>query len=157
MSGVREDEDGQSSGTLPFPASSAESILHNNSELREVNYMGYSDCSSSVDSSAISVASGESRSNYNLKATELRLGLPGSQSPGRDTELGPLTSSKLDKKPLFPLYPVSDGTSSSSRISIVSGHKRGFADAVNGFSKVEPKLHVARSSLPPLTHISDML
>lgn len=59
--------------------------------------MGLSPDCSSVDSSG-------GDNNLNLKATELRLGLPGSHSPERE-------------KQLFPLIPV------------VSGNKRGFSDA----------------------------
>jgi hypothetical protein len=67
--------------------------------------------------------------NLNLKATELRLGLPGSQSPERDLDF---YSTKLDEKPLFPLLPAKDGIQKT----VVSGNKRGFADTVDGFSQV---------------------
>ena len=103
--------------------------------VKERNYMGLSDCSSSVDSSAMSVASEEIRSSLNLKATELRLGLPGSQSPERDSDIL-FSSSKLDEKPLFPLHPLRDSGSSSVQKSVVSGSKRGFYDAMDGFSEV---------------------
>lgn len=131
--GVGEEEEGQSTITLPPSGSSAEIILGHSSELKEQNYMGLSDCSSSVDSSAISISSRESRSNMNLKATELRLGLPGSQSPERDAELGSPSSPNLDEKPLFPLRPFRDDTSCLSPKSVVSSNKRGFSVAMSSF------------------------
>uniref|UniRef100_A0A7C9D510 Auxin-responsive protein n=1 Tax=Opuntia streptacantha TaxID=393608 RepID=A0A7C9D510_OPUST len=131
--GVGEEEEGQSTITLPPSGSSAESILGNSSALKEQNYMGLSDCSSSVDSSAISISSQESRSNMNLKATELRLGLPGSQSPERDAELGSPSSPKLDEKPLFPFRPFRDDASCLSPRSVVSSNKRGFSVAMSSF------------------------
>ncbi|KAL3640379.1 Auxin-responsive protein iaa8 [Castilleja foliolosa] len=87
--------------------------------LKERNYLGLSDCSS-VDSSAPE----EPKRNLNLKATELRLGLPGSQSPERDLDF--TLSGKLDEKELFPLIP--------SKV-VVSGNKRGFSDTVDEFSE----------------------
>ncbi|XP_058777438.1 auxin-responsive protein IAA8-like [Vicia villosa] len=98
-------------------------------DLKERNYLGLSDCSSvdSCDSSLPSLC-GEKKGNLNLKATELRLGLPGSQSPERDLEF---YSPKLDEKPLFPLLPAKDGMQKT----VVSGNKRGFADTVDGFSQ----------------------
>jgi len=98
--------------------------------LKERNYLGLSDCSS-VDSSTVSSLSDDKKNKLNLKATELRLGLPGSQSPERDpTTFNSLTNSaKLDEKPLFPLLP------SKEQKSVVSGNKRGFADTVDGFSE----------------------
>ncbi|XP_010683059.2 auxin-responsive protein IAA9 isoform X1 [Beta vulgaris subsp. vulgaris] len=99
------------------------------SGLKELNYFGLSDCSS-VDSSNVSSLSEENKDslNLNFKATELRLGLPGSQSPERDSDLCLLSASKLDEKPLFPLTPLKDGISSSSQKAAVSGSKRGFSD-----------------------------
>ncbi|KAL8233794.1 hypothetical protein R6Q59_019894 [Mikania micrantha] len=86
-------------------------------DIRERNYMGLSDCSS-VGSSAISPSSEE----VNLKATELRLGLPGSRSPERNHQLCLLKSPKLDEQPFFPLF---------SPKSVVSRSKRLFSDTVN--------------------------
>lgn len=99
-------------------------------DLKERNYLGLSDCSSvdSCDSTLPSLC-GEKKGNLNLKATELRLGLPGSQSPERDSDF---YSTKLDEKPLFPLLPAKDGMQKT----VVSGNKRGFADTVDGFSQV---------------------
>ncbi|XP_076945671.1 auxin-responsive protein IAA9-like [Bidens hawaiensis] len=88
-------------------------------DLRERNHMGFSDCSS-VGSCAISPSS----EDLNLKATELRLGLPGSRSPERNHELCLLRSPNLDEKPLFPLF---------SPKSVVSRSKRGFDDTVDPF------------------------
>ncbi|KAK7301067.1 hypothetical protein RJT34_11926 [Clitoria ternatea] len=107
--------------------------LNNKPKLKEHNYMGLSDCSS-VDSSVPSF-SDESKSNLNLKATELRLGLPGSQSPERDSDLCLRSSIKFDEKPLFPLHPATDNHHSLSKPAAVLGNKRGFSDAMNGFSE----------------------
>nr|XP_011464769.1 PREDICTED: auxin-responsive protein IAA8-like isoform X2 [Fragaria vesca subsp. vesca] len=105
-----------------------DSVCPNSSDLKERNYMGLSDCSS-VDSSKGSDVDG-SKSRLNLMATELRLGLPGSQSPERNSELR-LISTQPDEKPLFPLHPVKD----SLQKTIVSGNKRGFSDAMDEFSE----------------------
>ncbi|KAL0424072.1 UNVERIFIED_CONTAM: Auxin-responsive protein IAA9 [Sesamum radiatum] len=98
------------------------------------NYLGLSDCSS-VDSSAVSSVPEENKSNLNLKATELRLGLPGSQSPERESDFTLLSPSKLDEKQLFPLIPSKDGICLLSQKTVVSGNKRGFSDTVDGFSE----------------------
>lgn len=129
------EEEGQSNVTLLASSSSIESICQNGLELKERNYMGLSDCSS-VDSSTISTASEDNNVSLNLKATELRLGLPGSQSPERNPELCLLSSAKLDEKPLFPLHPLKDGNNILSQKAVVSGSKRGFSDAMDGFSEV---------------------
>uniref|UniRef100_A0A803MNM3 Auxin-responsive protein n=1 Tax=Chenopodium quinoa TaxID=63459 RepID=A0A803MNM3_CHEQI len=94
------------------------------SGLKEHNYFGLSDCSS-VDSSNVSSLSDDNKDSLNFKATELRLGLPGSQSPDRDSSICLLS---VDEKPLFPLTPFKDGISSSSQKSAVSGSKRVFSD-----------------------------
>ncbi|KAF2324182.1 hypothetical protein GH714_009426 [Hevea brasiliensis] len=99
------EEECKSNVTLLASSISAESICPNSSELKERNYMGLSDCSS-VDSSVVPAASDESKTRVNLKATELRLGLPGSQSPERNSELCLLSSAQLDEKPFFPLHPL---------------------------------------------------
>lgn len=131
-------EKGQSNVTMLASSSSAsrESTCQNGSVYKERNYMGLSDCSS-VDSSTISNTSEANNdgSCLNLKATELRLGLPGSQSPERDS------SNKLDEKPLFPFHPVKDvNYSPLSQRAITSGNKRGFSDAMDGFSEVKKLL-----------------
>lgn len=115
------------------------SLTPEESGLKEHNYFGLSDCSSVDSSTATSLSlSEDSRDNLNLKATELRLGLPGSQSPERGTEPEPepelclLSSSKLDEKPLFPLTPLKDGAVASSlQKAAVSGSKRGFSDIMH--------------------------
>lgn len=114
---------------------SLDCFSQNGAELKERNYLGLSDCSS-VDSCSSNVPNlcDEKKVNLNLKATELRLGLPGSQSPERDLDF---YSTKLDEKPLFPLLPAKDGFCSSlQKTVVVSGNKRGFADTVDGFSQV---------------------
>ncbi|KAI3941163.1 hypothetical protein MKW92_022381 [Papaver armeniacum] len=110
------------------------------SGFRERNYMGLSDCSS-VDSSTISSLSEENKSTFNLSSTELRLGLPGSRSPERSQELSLLSSGRLDEKPLFPLLPMKDSTYLSSQKAVVSGNKRGFSDAMDGFSEVKSNVY----------------
>ncbi|XP_043713328.1 auxin-responsive protein IAA9-like isoform X2 [Telopea speciosissima] len=121
---------------VALPPASADGSCQNNSELKERNYMGLSNCSS-VDSSAISSLSEGKNSSLNLKATELRLGLPGSQSPQRDPELSLLSPGKLDEKPLFSLLPLKGGTQSSSQKVAVLGNKRGFSVAMDGFSEIK--------------------
>lgn len=123
------EEEGQSDVTALSSSVSMESVCHNSLDLKERNYMGLSDCSS-VDSSKVSNVDG-SKSSLNLKATELRLGLPGSQSPERDSKLR-LISTQLDEKPLFPLHPLKD----SLQKTVVSGNKRGFSDTMDEFSEV---------------------
>ncbi|KAJ6953051.1 LOW QUALITY PROTEIN: aux/IAA protein [Populus alba x Populus x berolinensis] len=127
------EEEGQSNVTLLASPASAESACLNGLELKERNYMGLSDCSS-VDSSAVSAASDERKASLNLKATELRLGLPGSQSPERNHELSLLSSALLDEKPFFPLHPSNDGHYSTQK-NVVSGNKRVFSDAMDEFSE----------------------
>ncbi|KAF5778778.1 putative transcription factor interactor and regulator AUX-IAA family [Helianthus annuus] len=109
---------------------SMESGFPKNPTFTERNYLGLSDCSS-VDSSNVPSPC------LNLKATELRLGLPGSQSPDRDPESSLTSSEKLDEKPLFPLLPSIDGICSSSTKTVVSGHKRIFTDAMDSCSEIK--------------------
>ncbi|CAN6840125.1 hypothetical protein Bca4012_032950 [Brassica carinata] len=88
--------------------------------LKERNYLGLSDCSSSVDSSTVPnlVLDTDKKSSLNFKATELRLGLPeSSQSPQRETDFGLLSPRTPDEKLLFPLLPCKDHA---------SGNKRGY-------------------------------
>ncbi|KEH28135.1 auxin response factor [Medicago truncatula] len=127
------DEESKSNVTL------LEKSLHlNGSKPKEFNYMGLpsSNCSS-VDSSVPKIQSfkDETKSNLNLKATELRLGLPGSLSPERDSSDFCLRSSKqFDEKPLFPLHPQKDDHLFESKPAVL-GNKRGFSDAMNVFSE----------------------
>lgn len=117
---------GQVNASSVTTSSSSANCVNVVTALEERNYLGLSDCSS-VDSSSVSTLPEENKNSLNLKATELRLGLPGSQSPER---VSMLSSVNLDEKQLFPLIPSKDG--------ICSGNKRGFADT----SKTE----VAKSS-----------
>lgn len=130
------EEEGQSNVTLLASSTSLGSICIKGSALKERNYMGLSDCSS-VDSCNISTSSEDNNGcGLNLKATELRLGLPGSQSPERGEETCPVISTKVDEKLLFPLHPSKDTAFSVSQKTVVSGNKRGFSDAMDGFSEV---------------------
>ncbi|CAM8997042.1 unnamed protein product [Rhodiola kirilowii] len=99
-------------------------------DLMERNYLGLTDCSS-VDGSDNPRLLGTNKSNLNLKATELRLGLPGSQSPEREQDYC-FNSCKLDEKQLFPLLPSKEGICSSPHKTVFSGSKRGFSDAMEG-------------------------
>lgn len=129
------EEEGQSNVTLLASSTSLGSICIKGSALKERNYMGLSDCSS-VDSCNISTSSEDNNGcGLNLKATELRLGLPGSQSPERGEETCPVSSTKVDEKLLFPLHPSKDSAFSVSQKTVVSGNKRGFSDAIDGFSE----------------------
>ncbi|KAK8642608.1 hypothetical protein V6N13_011945 [Hibiscus sabdariffa] len=128
------EEGGQSNVTLLGSSGSMDSVCQNSAELKERNYMGLSDCSS-ICSSVVNPGSDGSNVSLNLKATELRLGLPGSQSPERKPELCLLGSAQLDEKPFFPLHPSSDGHCFASQKTVVSGNKRGFSDAMDGFSE----------------------
>ncbi|XP_028754613.1 auxin-responsive protein IAA9 [Neltuma alba] len=116
-------EEGQSNTST---ITSSDRISQNVTGLKERNYLGLSDCSS-VDSSTVPSDSDEKKDNLNFKATELRLGLPGSQSPERDD-----SSTKLNEKPLFPLLPAKDGICSLSQKTVITGNKRGFSDTMNG-------------------------
>ncbi|CAI9276648.1 unnamed protein product [Lactuca saligna] len=134
-------------GNTSFPTStcSMESNFQKIPGLTERNYLGFSDCSS-VDSSNVSTISEVNKNSLNLKATELRLGLPGSQSPERDQENSLTSSEKLDEKPLFPLLP-----SSSSQKVISSGHKRVFTDTMDSSSETKssnPELPSIKCSTP---------
>lgn len=131
------EEECKSNVTLLVSSTTMDSARLNASELKERNYMGLSD-SSSVDSSVLSF-SDESKSNLNLKATELRLGLPGSQSPERNSDLSLRSSTQFNEKPLFPLRPLTDDHHSSTKTAVL-GSKRGFSDAMNGFSEVNTGL-----------------
>lgn len=135
-----EEEGGQSNVSLVSSSPTMDCISQSGSGLKERNYLGLSDCSS-VDSSAVSSLLEEKKNNLNLRATELRLGLPGSQSPERESELCLLKSGKLDEKPLFPLLPSKEGIYSSSQKNVVSGNKRGFSDTMDGFSEVKSSVY----------------
>lgn len=127
---------GEGPGNVSLMASSStsvDSISKGGLGLKERNYLGLSD-SSSLESSSITVVPKEHNSSLNLKATELRLGLPGSQSPERGSKLIILSSETFDEKTLFPLLPSKDGICSSSQ---VSGSKRGFSDTIDGFSAMK--------------------
>ncbi|KAK3021478.1 hypothetical protein RJ639_047650 [Escallonia herrerae] len=147
-----EEDEGRSNVTLLASSASMESTCQNGSQLKERNYMGLSDCSS-VDSSTISTSSEDNSASLNLKATELRLGLPGSQSPERDPKLGLMSSTTFSERSLFPLHSLKDDTYSFSQKVVVSGSKRGFADAMDGFSEgkfiTNSEVNVMLSPRPP--------
>lgn len=79
----------------------------------EQGYVGLSEVPNMESSEKFSQRT--TSSGLNLKATELRLGLPGSESPERDVE----------DKNVYPLGMLK---------SLVSGAKRGFSDAIDGGS-----------------------
>ncbi|KAG7968196.1 hypothetical protein I3843_08G140800 [Carya illinoinensis] len=133
-------DEGEQSNVSSSPT--VDCISQNGSGLKECNYMGLSDCSS-VDCSAVSSSSEEKKNNLNLKATELRLGLPGSQSPGRTPELCLLNTGNHDEKPLFPLIPSKEGICSLLQKHVISGNKRGFSDTIDVFSEVKGSVYTA--------------
>ncbi|KAE8724996.1 Auxin-responsive protein IAA9 [Hibiscus syriacus] len=151
-----EEESGSSKITLLGTSGSMDSVCQNNAELKERNYMGLSDCSP-MDSSIVSLASEESKSSLNLKATELSLRLPGSQLPERNPELCLLSTAQLNEKPLFPLHPSSDGHCTALQKTVVSGNKRRFSDAMDGFSEGKflsnSKVSVMPSSRRPSSNL----
>ncbi|XP_030528427.1 auxin-responsive protein IAA9-like isoform X2 [Rhodamnia argentea] len=143
------EEECQSNGTLLASSSSLESVCEN-AELKEHNYMGLAD-RPSENRSVVPTVFECCKITLTLKATELRLGLPGSQSPERDADFCAISSAKLDEKPLFPLHPSNDGHYSSQKI-VVSGNKRGFADAMcyasEGEFMANPEANVVLSPRP---------
>ena len=84
----------------------------------EHDYIGLSEVSSMESSEKLTTDS-EGSNGLNLKATELRLGLPGSESPERIDSVG-----GLDKNG-YPLGVLKN---------LVSGAKRGFSDTIDGGS-----------------------
>lgn len=111
-----------------------EELVTTSPDLKERNYLLLSDCSS-VDSSTIPNVE---KSNLNFKATELRLGLPESQSPEEATDFGLLSPRTPDEKLLFPLLPCKDHVSTTKgHKNVVSGNKRGFSDTWDEFSGVK--------------------
>ena len=133
---VEEGEESRSNVTLLASPSSMESVSQNNLGFEERNYMGLS-VSSSEESCMTATKPNGNNHLLNLKATELRLGIPGSESPERDPDISFRSSSQLDEKTLFPLHPSGDGRYSSPHKAVVSGNKRGFSDAMNEFSEVK--------------------
>lgn len=130
--------EGEAQGNVSLMASSksVDCISNKGLGLKERNYLGLSD-SSTEESPSVSTVSKEKKSSLNLKATDLRLGLPGSQSPERDSEFNLLSLDKFDEKPLFPLLPSKDGICSSIQKSVVSGNKRVFSDTIDEYSTVK--------------------
>ncbi|CAN1184377.1 Auxin-responsive protein IAA8 [Linum perenne] len=88
-------------------------ISDNGSCLKERNYLGLSDCSSSVDSCAApGMSEDNNKKNKNrlkFNATDLRLGLPGSLSPDRVADVYAMGLTKVDERQLFPLVPPKNG------------------------------------------------
>ncbi|XVE88863.1 hypothetical protein DITRI_Ditri19aG0102900 [Diplodiscus trichospermus] len=82
-----------------------------------------SSSSSSTHSSEDKTSKTTNNSSLNLKETELRLGLPGSQSPERKVSLFGKDLESNDKSNGFAVSPLKN---------LVSGAKRGFSDAIDG-------------------------
>ncbi|KAJ8765493.1 hypothetical protein K2173_014615 [Erythroxylum novogranatense] len=137
-------EEGHSNTSLVASSPSIDCISQNSCGLKERNYLGLSDCSS-VDSSGAPSLSEGNKNDINLKATELRLGLPGSQSPERESEPSLLSQGQLDEKPLFPLLPSKDGICSSPQKHVISGSKRVFSDTMDGFSEVKGSAYIQKN------------
>ncbi|MBA0761237.1 hypothetical protein Gotri_023912 [Gossypium trilobum] len=102
----------------------------------EHNYIGLSE-TSSVERSSYKIPSSSSsssssthpnedkttRTSLNLKGTELRLGLPGSQSPERKVSLFCKDLESNERSNGFAVSPLKN---------LMSGAKRGFSDAIDG-------------------------
>lgn len=80
--------------------------------LKEHDYIGLSEVPSVNNSD-----NGRNNKDLNLKATELRLGLPGSESPERETGIS------LEDKNVYPL-----------KVLVSAGAKRGFSDTIDAGS-----------------------
>ncbi|XP_039683117.1 auxin-responsive protein IAA27 isoform X2 [Medicago truncatula] len=80
------------------------------------------------------IFSQRSNNGLNLKATELRLGLPGSESPERDNDL-------LEEKNAYSLCMLN---------SLFSGAKRGFSDAIDMRKSSNQQGSVAKDQTNPL-------
>ncbi|KAI4389829.1 hypothetical protein MLD38_002011 [Melastoma candidum] len=158
------EEECQSNVTLPSSSTSLKASSQN-LELHEHNYMGLFDCPSMKGSTA-PAAFGNCNSSLNLRATELRLGLPGSLSPERVVDLSTPNTGEPDEKLLFPLHPLNN---------IHSGYKRGFADAmkanevselkgkfmansdVNAMLSPKPGANIGQKAKPGLEGLGPML
>ncbi|GAB4852617.1 hypothetical protein Ancab_016831 [Ancistrocladus abbreviatus] len=90
----------------------------------EHDYIGLSEASS-MGTSASEIMKLSSRKDLNFKATELRLGLPGSESPEREVVVTTVPAVVEEKSNAYPLCVLKN---------LVSGAKRGFADAIDGGS-----------------------
>ncbi|XP_031376211.1 auxin-responsive protein IAA9-like isoform X2 [Punica granatum] len=130
------EEAAPSNVTMPASSSSSTTTSQSSPELIKQNCIGFSD-HSTFDISR--VCKDDRKSTLNHKATELRLGLPGSESPERNAD----TCLELDEKPLFPLHP-SNESEHSSQDAVISGYRRGFSDAMDGF------MQFINSSMPPV-------
>jgi len=153
-------EEGLSKVSPPASSSISENDSQNSSvDLKAHDYIGLSEVSSSMESSVVSSQDGE-ENNMNLKETELRLGLPGSLSPARESSelslLSPLNiRTEVEEKKLFPVekqqHSTKDGVAEEkngqdkyniqpsgmgrnmmtvSPKTIVTGAKRGFSEAM---------------------------
>ncbi|CAN8264216.1 unnamed protein product [Cochlearia groenlandica] len=143
------EEEIQSNVSVASSSPSSNCIARNTSRgLKEHNYLGLSD-SSSVGSSTLLVLAEDDKANISLKATELTLGLPGSRSPTRDTELNLLSPGKLDAKPFFPLLPSKDEICSSTQKNFASGSKRGFSDTMDQFPESKNPVYTEKNWMFP--------
>lgn len=103
--------------------------------LEEHDYIGFSDVPSmeNCEKSCVSVGDNERKGKgLNFKATELRLGLPGSESPERETAGHGGGGEDNNNKNGYPLgggvVPL------KGSLLLVSGAKRGFSDTINASS-----------------------
>lgn len=104
--------------------------------LEEHDYISFSDVPSMENSekSCVSVGDNERKGKgLNLKATELRLGLPGSESPERETAgHGVGGGGEDNNNNIKNGYPLGGGVvPSKGGLLLVSGAKRGFSDTIN--------------------------
>ncbi|GAB4839078.1 hypothetical protein Ancab_028606 [Ancistrocladus abbreviatus] len=90
----------------------------------EHDYIGLSEASS-MAASASGIMKTSCGKDLNFNATELRLGLPGSESPEREVLVTAAATVVEEKSNVYPLCVPKN---------LVSGAKRGFADAIDGGS-----------------------
>lgn len=112
--------------------------------LEEHDYIGFSDVPSmeNCEKSCVSVGDNERKGKgLNFKATELRLGLPGSESPERETAGhgggggGGGEDTNTNNNNNKNGYPLGGGVVPlKGSVLLVSGAKRGFSDTINASS-----------------------
>ncbi|PIA64843.1 hypothetical protein AQUCO_00100366v1 [Aquilegia coerulea] len=104
------------------------SLEHDYIGLSEISVKENSDKNNS-SSATLSSEEEEKNNVFNLKQTELRLGLPGSESPERGIGLS------LSVKGVVEAEKNNINNGFSSLKNFVSGAKRGFSDAIDGSNK----------------------
>lgn len=123
--------------------------------LTEHYYMRLSH-SSSGDSSVVTVALDEKDDSLNLKATELTLGLPGSQSPVRSLDLSLSSNAKHGEKSILFPDPSEEEIPEAKQSrrndfpilqTVLSGNKRRFSDTMDGYPTAKANVFVEEKML----------